>query len=270
MATVLMLLPSQDFDPTEAAVPWAALRQAGHQVLFATPDGRASSADRLLTDGGYGPLSPLLMTQKTALARYRDMTATDDFHHPAPIAVWRDLPFDALLIPGGHAPGVKTLLDNADAQACVAEAFRRDLPVGAICHGPVLLARARRADGRSVLHGRQTTALTRLLEYSGWLLTCTWLGRHYRTYPTLVAVEVSSALADPRHFRRGPLPLKRDGESDLAAGFAVVDGNYVSARWPGDSHRFATAFLTVLDGAHRTAQNQGGGTDPVPAAPHRD
>ena len=259
MATVLMLLPSQDFDPTEAAVPWAALQRAGHRVLFATPEGHPSTADRLLIEGGYGPLAPLLMTQRPALARYRDMAAIAEFNAPAPITAWRDLSFDALLIPGGHAPGVKSLLDNADAQACVAEAFRRDLPVGAICHGPVLLARTRRADGRSVLHGRRTTALTRLLEYSGWLLTCTWLGRHYRTYPALVAEEVSSVLADPRHFQRGPLPLKRDQEGNLAPGFAVVDGNYVSARWPGDSHRFAAAFLGVLDGARHTQRGDSEG-----------
>jgi putative intracellular protease/amidase len=33
---VLLPLPDRDFDVTEVAVPWAILRDAGHQVVFAT------------------------------------------------------------------------------------------------------------------------------------------------------------------------------------------------------------------------------------------
>jgi hypothetical protein len=29
-------------------------------------------------------------------------------------------------------------------------------------------------------------------------------------------------------------------------GFAVIDGNYVSARWPGDAHRFSRALADLL------------------------
>jgi putative intracellular protease/amidase len=40
MANILVLLPGWDFAPTEAAVPWEAIVAAGHEVRFATPDGR--------------------------------------------------------------------------------------------------------------------------------------------------------------------------------------------------------------------------------------
>ena len=33
---VLLTLPDQDFDVTEVAAPWAVLREAGHEVVFAT------------------------------------------------------------------------------------------------------------------------------------------------------------------------------------------------------------------------------------------
>jgi len=33
---VLLPLPGRDFDVTEVAVPWSILRDAGHQVVFAT------------------------------------------------------------------------------------------------------------------------------------------------------------------------------------------------------------------------------------------
>jgi hypothetical protein len=48
MARVLMLLPARDFDPSEAAVSWNVLVNAGHGVFFATPDGKAAEADDMM------------------------------------------------------------------------------------------------------------------------------------------------------------------------------------------------------------------------------
>lgn len=51
MKKVLMPLPARDFDPTEAAVTWRVLSEAGHEVFFATPDGRPARADPLMLSG---------------------------------------------------------------------------------------------------------------------------------------------------------------------------------------------------------------------------
>lgn len=247
MATVLMLLPRHDYDPTESAVPWAALTAAGHRVIFATPDGHPAHADRLLTDIGFGLLSPLLMTAPHALERYQRMSADPAFLRPIRHDGWRTAQFDALLIPGGHAPGMKTLLDSEAAQACVVESFRNDRIVAAICHGPVLLSRSRdSATGRSVLHGRRSTALLRTLEFSAFALTAASLGRYYRTSALSVEAEVKAALGDGSRFVAGPLPLRRDTPQNLSPGFALWDGNYISARWPGDAYRFAHELVARL------------------------
>ncbi len=44
----------------------------------------------------------------------------------------------------------------------------------------------------------------------------------------------------------GPLPLKRDSLEHPEHGFCVRDGNYLSARWPGDAHRFALELVAML------------------------
>jgi protease I len=96
-----------------------------------------------------------------------------------------------------------------------------------------------------VLHGRKTTALLRSQELLAWNLTRVYLGDYYRTYPTTVEDEVTAALARPEDFQHGPLSLARD-TSVRPNGFSVVDGRYVSARWPGDAHGFSRAFAAVL------------------------
>jgi hypothetical protein len=47
-----------------------------------------------------------------------------------------------LLLPGGHAPGMRQYLASEVLQQVVVELWRREIPVGAICHGVLVLARA--------------------------------------------------------------------------------------------------------------------------------
>lgn len=247
MARVLILLPDHDFDPSEAAVPWLELTRRGHAVGFATPGGRMAETDpRMLHGTGLGPFKPLLMADANARASFARMAPSDAFRSPLRHEDVRIGEWDGLLLPGGHAKGMRPYLESATAQAIVAEAFAKNLPVGAICHGVVLAARARSAQGRSVLHGRKTTGLTKPLELAGWALTALWLGNYYRTYPETVEAEVKAVLASPGDFSRGPLPLRRDDAAHTGRGFTVRDGNYLSARWPGDVHRFAGEFASML------------------------
>ncbi|MCU0973688.1 MAG: type 1 glutamine amidotransferase domain-containing protein [Burkholderiales bacterium] len=247
MPTVLVPTPSRDFDPTEAAVPWQTLRALGISVLFATPDGRPGVADpRILSGQGLGPLARVLMADANGRKAYAEMAASPEFLRPISWSEARISDVQGLLLPGGHAPGMKPYLESTDLQSLVAAAFAARLPVGAICHGVVLAARSRAADGRSVLYGRKTTALTKPMELTAWYLTCAWLGSYYRTYPTTVEDEVTAALGASGEFMRGPMSATRDAPDHLERGFTVRDEHYLSARWPGDAHRFAVEFGGML------------------------
>jgi len=165
MATVLMPIPSREFDPTETAVPWKALTQLGHEVIFATPDGKPGAADeRMLTGAGLGIWKPFLIADANGREAYAQMAQCPAFRQPRAYAAVGAADFSALMLPGGHAPGMKPYLESPTLQSLVVATFAAAKPVGAICHGVLLAARSRGADGRSVLFGRKTTALTRRLE----------------------------------------------------------------------------------------------------------
>ncbi len=284
MATVLIPIPERDFDPTEVAVSWKVLSRLGHEVRFATPAGRPARADELMVTGeGLDPwgcvpgLSRLVVVGRVlradtrGRAAYTELLSARGFLEPI---AWDDIDLDrvdGLLLPGGHrARGMRGYLESATLQAVVVEGFRRKLPVAAICHGVLLAARSvDEHTGRSVLHGRRTTALTWALEGRAWSvarLTRFWDPGYYRTYREQpgepkgymsVQQEVTRALARPEDFRdvdpaEPDARLKssgraRDSAEDERPAFVVRDENYLSARWPGDVHTFAKRFATMLD-----------------------
>jgi len=60
--------------------------------------------------------------------------------------------------------------------------------------------------------------------------------------------EVMSSLASPGDFLAGPRSVFRDSPKRLERGFVVRDGNYISARWPGDVHRYTSELIAVING----------------------
>jgi putative intracellular protease/amidase len=246
---VLIPLPDRDFDVTEVSVPWRILRDAGHNVVFGTErGGTVPAADpRLLTGVLFGQLG----AAPDAKRCYEEMTGSEEF---GATVAWDELDpagFDGLLLPGGHAPGMRQYLGSAVLQEQVGRFWELGRPVGAICHGVLVLARTRDAgNSRSVLAGCQTTCFPKYMERLAYLATAWRLGRYYRTYPAYVEDEVRACLDAPdSQFKRGPLTLSARGTAtDDAAAFVVQDGRYVSARWPGDAYLFGHRFRDLLSG----------------------
>jgi putative intracellular protease/amidase len=292
MGNVLIPIPDRDFDPTEVAVSWRVLTRDGHRVVFATESGTPGAADDIMVTGrgldiwsglpvlGAIPVIGLMLrANKDGRSAYQDMVRSAEYQHPVGWAQASLDGIDALLLPGGHrARGMRSYIDSDILQRLVVDAFARAVIVAAICHGVLLAARSvDPATGRSVLYGRKTTALTWAMERLAWRLTRLtrfWDPNYYRTYTEKpgqpggymsVQSEVTRALKDPTDFcdvvRGSPhwwlksSGMVRDTATDSRPAFVVDDGSYVSARWPGDTHTFATVLSQKLNAAH---------TDPAP------
>jgi putative intracellular protease/amidase len=283
MGTVLIPIPDRDFDPTEVAVSWHVLRANGHRVVFATESGAPGVADDIMVSGrgldfwsalpvlgAIKVVGRMLRANKDARRAYQDMLQSQEYQHPSS---WTETTLDgidALLLPGGHrARGMRSYLDSDTLHRLVVDAFARGVIVAAICHGVLLAARSvDPATGHSVLYGRRTTALTWALERTAWRLariTRFWDRDYYRTYSEQpgqpagymsVQSEVTRALKNPTdfcdvergspHWRAKTSGIARDTATDSRPAFVVDDGAYVSARWPGDTHSFATALSQKL------------------------
>ncbi len=287
---VIVPIPSHDFDPTEVAVTWKILKDAGHELHFATPDGQRGYADPIMISGegldpwGFIPglrkirlIGLSLRAQGGARHAYREMEQDARFLAPRRYTELHVEDWDGLVLPGGHAKRMREYLESSVLQGFVADFFDCGKPVGAVCHGVVLAARSiSKKTGKSVLYGRKTTALTWKLEKSGWLLSRFlarfWDPDYYRTYCEAkgqpvgymsVQAEVTRALARAEDFVDVPADapnqfaktsgVVRDSASNSKPAWVVRDGNYVSARWPGDVYTFARTFDEVVQAQQKSA-----------------
>ena len=248
---VLIATGTKDFDPTEVAIPWKILSQSGVDIHFATDTGKSGAPDPIMLSGeGLGVLKKSLIARRDARAACAELLLDKRFRKPMSYRQIDPANFDGLILPGGHAKGVRPYLESSTLQAAIVAFFKLQKPVGAICHGVVAAARAIDPDtGKSVLHGRKTTALLRRQELLAYKLTKRRMGDYYLTYPTTVEDEVTAALAKPEDFIKGALPMMRDSPEHMARGFTLLDGQYLSARWPGDIYNFTVEFHKLLEAA---------------------
>ena len=235
MKKVLIPLPDNDFDLTEVAVPWKLFTQQHYQISFATENGNRAYCDpRLITGVIFGQLG----AEKEAIGYYRELEKADNFLHPLKYSEIKPAEFDLLVLPGGHAKGIKQYLESKPLQHTVLHFFEMNKLVGSICHGCIVLARTiDPSTGRSIIYNRKLTGLTKFLERLAYYITFWKLGKYYRTYPSYTADEVKDCLIDKHNFKTG---------GNQFTPYVCVDENLITARWPKDVYLFAETLISKL------------------------
>ena len=285
---IVIPLANDDFDPSEVVIPWQLCKAQGFEVKFATCGGKQANADPLMLSGegldpwGFIPILrkiPLLGLTLRAKAPVRKgyEALLQDSNYQNPLC-YKDLKvedYDGIFLPGGHAPKMRQYLEDKDLQCFVADYFEppdgsAHKPVGAVCHGVLVLARAQsKTTGKSVLYGKKTTALTWKLEKTAWMLTKYygrfWDSNYYRTYQESdndpygywgVEQEIKRALKSEDDFKNVDPNVKgawlkesgldRDTIDNDKPAWIVQDGNYVSGRWPGDVYTLSKRFIELV------------------------
>lgn len=246
---ILIPVPTYGFDPTEVAIAWKIFTENNFETIFLSPSGKKAMADtKMLKGKNLGIFKSVLSARKDAVIAYSEMEKSKAFCNPLKYSDVQEEYFDAIFLPGGHDKAVIEYLESDALQQLIVNFFNAKKPVGAICHGVVLVARSiDPSTGKSVLSDFKTTALLKSQELLAYHLTKLWLKDYYLTYPEqTVEDEVKSFLSDEMNFIKGPNPLLRDSNDHIKRGFALRDRNYLSARWPGDIYNFSNKFIEML------------------------
>lgn len=233
---ILIPLPNNDFDLTEVAVPWKLFSQKQYEIVFATENGNRAHCDPKLISGViFGQLG----ATPEAIGYYRQLEQIPAFLNPIQYTDIEPETFDALVLPGGHAQGMRQYLESKALQQKVLRFFKLHKTIGSICHGSIVLSRTiDPATGKSVIYERKLTGLTKFLERLAYFITFWKLGKYYRTYPAYVQDEVQQNLATKRQFKTG---------GNQFAPYVCIDDNLITARWPKDAFLFADTIIARLE-----------------------
>ncbi|MGL4279024.1 MAG: type 1 glutamine amidotransferase domain-containing protein [Albidovulum sp.] len=205
----------------ELTTPYFAFADAGAEVTVGSIAGGEIPVDARSLDGEPDP---------SAKRARKDLALSQMLAESEPVGSFRAEDFDAIFLPGGHG----TMFDFPESAelARLVEAFdRAGKIVAAVCHGPVGLVSARRADGKPLVAGRRVAgftdseeALTGLDGDVPFLLESRlrWLGANYQKAPDFQP-------------------------------FAVTDGNLVTGQNPQSAPAVAAGVLSLLANAKAAA-----------------
>ncbi len=134
---------STGFYANELMQPVRKLLDAGHTVTFATPLGKAPTVDRGSLDKMYFGNDDASLRQHVALLEKLKLTSVE--HSPV-VSLARVEQngygrYDAVYIPGGHAP-MQDLLHSAALGRLLRDFHAKAKPTALVCHGPIALLSA--------------------------------------------------------------------------------------------------------------------------------
>ena len=224
---ILMVLTSHDelgdtgkktgFWLEELAAPYYALKDAGAEIVLASPKGGQPPLDPKSDD-------PDAQTEDTR--RFKaDAEAQAALASTLLLSSVNADDFDAVFYPGGHGP-LWDLANDADSIALIEAFAKADKPTGFVCHAPGVLKAVRGPDGKPLVEGRKVTGFTNAEEQAVGLT---------EVVPFLVE---NVLIANGGDYSRGP---------DWGS-YVVTDGKLVTGQNPSSSRAAAQALLGLLKG----------------------
>jgi putative intracellular protease/amidase len=229
MSRVLMVLTSHDrlgntggktgFWLEEFAAPYYILKDAGLDVTLASPK------------GGQPPLDPRSDdpdSETESMRRFKNDPETQAaLANTVKLSDVSPDEYDAVFYPGGHGP-LWDLAEDRDSVALIESIYAAGKPVGAVCHGPAALRRAKAPDGTPLVRGKAVTGFSN-------------------------TEEAAVGLTDVVPFLVEDMLKQNGGDYSKADNWqphAVTAGNLVTGQNPASSEATARALVGLLVGAH--------------------
>lgn len=135
----------------ELAAPYYRLKEAGAQIVLASPK------------GGRPPLDPKSNepdSQTDDTRRFEaDPEATAALASTVVLGTVKVADFDTVFYPGGHGP-LWDLAEDENSIRLIQDFVRADKPVALVCHAPGVLRHVKNEDGSPLVQGKDVTGFT--------------------------------------------------------------------------------------------------------------
>ncbi|KQT35734.1 dimethylallyltransferase [Chryseobacterium sp. Leaf405] len=199
----------------EFAAPYYSFKDAGFEVVVATPKGGQAPID---------PNSEVPDAQTPATERYyKDEDVQNIIANTEKLSDQKAGDFDAVFYPGGHGP-LWDLANDKDSQQLILDFYNSEKPVGAVCHAPGVFKNITFDNGEPFVKGKNVTGFSNTEEAAVQLTD---------VVPFLVEDE-----------------LKKSGghytKTDDWGVHVVEDGLLITGQNPASSESVAEKLITLL------------------------
>ncbi|MBO6186068.1 MAG: type 1 glutamine amidotransferase domain-containing protein [Chryseobacterium sp.] len=135
----------------EFAAPYYSFKDAGFEVVVATPKGGQAPVD---------PNSEVPDAQTAATERYyKDEEVQNIIANTQKLSEQKADDFDAVFYPGGHGP-LWDLANDKDSQQLILDFYNSEKPVGAVCHAPGVFKNVTFENGEPFVKGKNVTGFS--------------------------------------------------------------------------------------------------------------
>lgn len=158
---ILMVLTSHDqlgntgrktgFWLEELAAPYYAFKDAGAEIVLASPNGGQPPLDPKSNE----PASQTDMTRRFE----QDKQATAQLAATVRLDSVSQADFDTVFYPGGHGP-LWDLAEDKNSIALIESFIAAGKPVALVCHAPGVLRHVKAEDGKPLVDGKKVTGFT--------------------------------------------------------------------------------------------------------------
>jgi len=132
----------------ELAAPYYAFKEAGAEVVLASPQGGRPPLDPKSNEPGFQTeLTRRFEHDADAMAQLSSTVCLDSVSQAD---------FDTVFYPGGHGP-LWDLAEDVHSIALIEAFIAAEKPVALVCHAPGVLRHVRTPDGRPLVEGKQVT-----------------------------------------------------------------------------------------------------------------
>jgi len=199
----------------ELAAPYYAFKEAGAEIVLASPKGGQPPLDPKSNEPGF----------QTDLTRRfeNDADATAQLASTVRLDSVSQADFDTVFYPGGHGP-LWDLAEDRNSIALIEAFMAANKPVALVCHAPGVLRHVRTPAGRPLVEGKKVTGFTNTEEAAVELTDIV---------PFLVEDELK---AKGGVFSRG----------DDWGSYVVRDGLLITGQNPGSSAEAAAVLVAQL------------------------
>jgi len=159
MAKVIILASNLGLWGEELQAPWDRIKQAGHEVTLATPQGKTPLPLAWSVNKGFRDPMHKLINDPSEVDRTMELCHNGEWDNPIKIDEANMDDYDSIVIVGGFGAPLD-LNGNPAVRRMVEEAWVDNKTIGALCYGVGALCLSRQPDNykRSVIYGKTIVA----------------------------------------------------------------------------------------------------------------